>query len=722
MSRAAVILTGAIGALVVARAASLYRGVDPLAYYLVLLIAVGLALGVIEGLVRSSRALRLRAEVRALPAPATTEAIDAASAPLRAYLRARVAGSPAAAQPAAFTPYLLGLLVMVGLLGTFLGLFETLRGAREALVASSDVNALREGLAAPMTGLSRAFGTSAAGVTASAMLGLGAVFVRREEARLGEALAAYAAGPLAAITIAGRQLAALEALAKQGEALPVAAASLRDAVDRLAQLEVSLTAGQAKASAETAASLRAAAAEIRGDLERGIERAAAGVAAVTEPLLARAVESAGKAAGEVLAEVSDRLGRDAEERRAQQTAHLRALEMIAVDAVAELGAAAEARAEKHAAIEAERAAQRAKIEDERARERARIEEERAAKQAAIEADRLARLAAIEEERAAAQARIEADRAAKQAAIEADRAAKQAAIEAERAAKQAAIEEARAAQLDARIEHLLSVIAAAEARASEADAARLAALVEATTAVRTELARTASVMSTQSEAFVERIAAAALALSEQAKAEAERHARIDALIAELGSTAARITASTEAQASRLDKLAESAEARAATSEARAEERMVQLAERVTGVLDGQAERLAAFEARLEAARGAGAEALAERLAAHTADLGKSLGETVAIVRSASDLLRAGSAEMNAVAELFTRAVDRYRDASERWLENTRAIEDLRTGKDGGEAADLLGAYLAQTREVFDTSLQFQRELFTELRALKAKASS
>ena len=41
------------------------------------------------------------------------------------------------------------------------------------------------------------------------------------------------------------------------------------------------------------------------------------------------------------------------------------------------------------------------------------------------------------------------------------------------------------------------------------------------------------------------------------------------------------------------------------------------------------------------------------------------------------------------------------------------------KEGADAADLIGTYLSQTREVFDLSLQFQRELFAELRALRAK---
>ncbi|WP_187345791.1 hypothetical protein [Sorangium cellulosum] len=146
---------------------------------------------------------------------------------------------------------------MIGLLGTFLGLFETLRGAREALTLSADVDALRESLAAPMQGLSRAFGTSAAGVSGSAMLGLGAVLVRRAEAGAAAALHAYAAGPLAALTVAGRQLAALEALARQGEALPAAAASLREATSRLERLEERLVAVQVEGARQAAASFAA---------------------------------------------------------------------------------------------------------------------------------------------------------------------------------------------------------------------------------------------------------------------------------------------------------------------------------------------------------------------------------------------------------------------------------------------------------------------------------
>ncbi len=133
MTRAAVILTGAIAVALVARAASIYRGADSLAFALVLLIGFGLCLGIAELMIRAGQAARLGREIAGLPAEATIEAVDAASPALRGLLRARIAGVSGAMTTAPFTPYLLGLLVMIGMLGTFLGLFRNAaRGARGA--------------------------------------------------------------------------------------------------------------------------------------------------------------------------------------------------------------------------------------------------------------------------------------------------------------------------------------------------------------------------------------------------------------------------------------------------------------------------------------------------------------------------------------------------------------------------------------------------------------
>jgi len=78
------------------------------------------------------------------------------------------------------TPYLIGLLVMLGLLGTFVGMVDTLQGAVSALEGSAELASIRAGLAAPIEGLGLAFGTSVAGVSASAMLGLMSTLARRD--------------------------------------------------------------------------------------------------------------------------------------------------------------------------------------------------------------------------------------------------------------------------------------------------------------------------------------------------------------------------------------------------------------------------------------------------------------------------------------------------------------------------------------------------------------
>jgi len=79
-------------------------------------------------------------------------------------------------------------------------------------------------------------------------------------------------------------------------------------------------------------------------------------------------------------------------------------------------------------------------------------------------------------------------------------------------------------------------------------------------------------------------------------------------------------------------------------------------------------------------------------------------------------------MGAVAEVFTAAVDRYRDASAASLHALAGVDDAvdRAGKKA--AIELLTDYLDQTREVFDHSLEVQRELFAELRALRSRGQT
>src|SRR5690606_12138305 len=83
---------------------------------------------------------------------------------LRPAARLRIDGERAALPGPALAPYLVGLLVLLGMLGTFLGMVATLRGTGAALEGATDLQAMRAALAAPVQGLGFAFGTSVAGV------------------------------------------------------------------------------------------------------------------------------------------------------------------------------------------------------------------------------------------------------------------------------------------------------------------------------------------------------------------------------------------------------------------------------------------------------------------------------------------------------------------------------------------------------------------------------
>lgn len=236
MTRILILITGVAGLGIVGRAAAYYRGIDTFAFGITVVMALALIAGIIELLARTTRVKGLRQELSDLSAKADKEPpknLDGISGGLRAILRSHLERDPMPTRAPLFTPYLIGLLVMLGLLGTFLGLFETLRGAREALSTSADVDALRAGLSTPMAGLMRSFGTSAAGVSCSAMLGLGAVFARRSARALDTSVHHACSHGLSHLSAAKRQLVALVALAEQGESLPAAANALRDAVEQL---------------------------------------------------------------------------------------------------------------------------------------------------------------------------------------------------------------------------------------------------------------------------------------------------------------------------------------------------------------------------------------------------------------------------------------------------------------------------------------------------------
>jgi hypothetical protein len=139
---------------------------------------------------------------------------------LRNAVRLRVEGERVGLPGPALTPYLAGLLVLLGMLGTFLGMVATLRGTGLALESSTDLEAIRASLAAPVKGLGFAFGTSVAGVATSAMLGLLSALCRRERIGAAQTLDAKIATTLRTYSLTHQREEGFKLLQRQAEAIP----------------------------------------------------------------------------------------------------------------------------------------------------------------------------------------------------------------------------------------------------------------------------------------------------------------------------------------------------------------------------------------------------------------------------------------------------------------------------------------------------------------------
>ena len=199
----------------------------PVALAMALLIAAGFALGVAELRAFRSATQGLSSALAALTQPATPAWLQTVPVALRTAVEQRLAGQRVALPGLALAPALAGVLVLLGMLGTFIGLVLTLGGTADAVSNTADLSALRAALGAPVRGLGLAFSASVAGVTASATLGLLLALARRERAEASRTLDLAQLGPLRPLTAefqreqaqAAAEQAAREASAAQQRAL-----------------------------------------------------------------------------------------------------------------------------------------------------------------------------------------------------------------------------------------------------------------------------------------------------------------------------------------------------------------------------------------------------------------------------------------------------------------------------------------------------------------------
>lgn len=212
-----------------------YAGTNPLALAVTLLIGVCYLAGTLE-LLRYQQATSslTRAVANLKEAPASLASwLDPLHPSLRNAARLRVEGERVGLPGPALTPYLVGLLVLLGMLGTFLGMVVTLRGTGMALESATDLGAIRASLAAPVKGLGFAFGTSIAGVATSAMLGLLAALCRRERVQAAQLLDTKIATTLRVYSQSYQREESFKLLQRQAEVMQRQAEAMPTLVDRL---------------------------------------------------------------------------------------------------------------------------------------------------------------------------------------------------------------------------------------------------------------------------------------------------------------------------------------------------------------------------------------------------------------------------------------------------------------------------------------------------------
>ena len=238
MTRMISIAAFAIGAVVVVWMASAFVSSNVLALSVTILIAAAYTVGFAE-LVRYQQASAALSGALS-SVDDSLQDLDAwlANIPdsLRNAVRQRVQGEYVGLPAPVLSPYIIGLLVMLGLLGTFIGMVATLKGAVVALEGTNELEAVRAGLAAPIKGLGMAFATSVAGVCASAMLGLISTLSRRERLQVSRQLDTSMSTVFKPFSLNQQRRQSYQAMQSQADALPAVAQQLSVLADRLGQM------------------------------------------------------------------------------------------------------------------------------------------------------------------------------------------------------------------------------------------------------------------------------------------------------------------------------------------------------------------------------------------------------------------------------------------------------------------------------------------------------
>ncbi|WP_211634709.1 DUF802 domain-containing protein, partial [Paraburkholderia domus] len=209
---------------------------------------------------------------------------------LRNAVRLRVEGERVAMPGPALTPYLVGLLVLLGMLGTLLGMVATLRGTGMALESATDLQAIRASLAAPVKGLGFAFGTSIAGVATSAMLGLLSALCRRERIHAAQMLDVNIATTLRIYSQTHQREESFKLLQRQAEVMPTLVDRLQTMMAAIEQQSLALNerqiASQEAFHGKAEAAYTRLASSVEQSLKESVAESTRAASAALQPVMA----------------------------------------------------------------------------------------------------------------------------------------------------------------------------------------------------------------------------------------------------------------------------------------------------------------------------------------------------------------------------------------------------------------------------------------------------
>ncbi|MFL9989922.1 DUF802 domain-containing protein [Paraburkholderia sediminicola] len=269
-----------------------YVGSNTLALAVTMLIGISYVAGALELRRYSQATSTLARAVAGLsgPPPSLGTWLDPLHPSLRNAVRLRVEGERVALPGPALTPYLVGLLVLLGMLGTLLGMVATLRGTGMALESATDLQAIRDSLAAPVKGLGFAFGTSIAGVATSAMLGLLSALCRRERIDAAQTLDVKIATTLRIYSQTHQREESFKLLQRQAEVMPTLVDRLQTMMATIEQQSLALNerqiASQDAFHGKAEAAYTRLASSVEQSLKESVAESTRAASAALQPVMA----------------------------------------------------------------------------------------------------------------------------------------------------------------------------------------------------------------------------------------------------------------------------------------------------------------------------------------------------------------------------------------------------------------------------------------------------